>query len=123
MIRIIDNKKIDLTDSEYNLYLQICESYTTPRFNGESLFKDLFETDNDGFIIFIRPSDKPVASLEVYLFVISIMVHQHLRNSNREYDLAIKDLRRAKEEYESLSATIKEAASYILAANNKADKL
>lgn len=108
MIRIIDNKKIDLTDHEYSLYNQIVESYTTPRFRGESLFQDLFETDDDGIIIFLKPSNKPIASLEVYLFLVSIMVHQHLRSSTSQYDLAIKELNRAKLEYETLSNKLQE---------------
>lgn len=108
MIRIIDNKKIDLTDHEYNLYNQIVESYTTPRFRGETLFNDLFETDSDGIIIFLKPSNKPIASMEVYLFLVSIMVHQHLRQSTSQFDLAINELNRAKEEYLALSKQLTE---------------
>lgn len=108
MIRIIDNKKIDLTDQEFNLYNQICEAYSTPRLKGEFFFKDLFETDENGIIIFVRPPNKEVASMEVYLYVISIMVHQHLRISTSQHDREIKELRRAKAEYELMIAEMKQ---------------
>lgn len=78
MIRIIDNKKINLTNDEYNLYLKICKSYDTPRFKGQDLFRDLFETDDNGIIIFLKPPSKNYSSFEVFMFLVSIMVHQHL---------------------------------------------
>ncbi len=108
MIRIIDNKKVNLTDQEFNLYNEICQAYTTPRFKGEVLFKDLFESDEDGIIIFIKPPSKEVASLEVYLYVVSIMVHQHLRISTSQHGREIQELRRAKAEYELMIAEMKQ---------------
>lgn len=93
MIRIIDNKKIDLTDSEFQLYQEICKAYDTTTFQGKDLFKGLFETNDDGLIIFLKPSNKP-SSMEVFLFLISIMVHQHLRQSTQQFDLLMEDARR-----------------------------
>jgi hypothetical protein len=78
MLRIIDHKRIDLTESEYKLYQEICRAYDTPKFKGEDLFKDLFETNEHGIIIFLRPPSKTYTSMEVYMFLVNIMVHQHL---------------------------------------------
>lgn len=78
MLRIIDNKRIELTDSEFKLYQEICRSYDGPKFKGEELFKDLFETDKNGIIIFLRPPNKSYTSMEVFMFLVSVMVHQHL---------------------------------------------
>jgi hypothetical protein len=94
MIRIIDNKKIDLTESEFQLYQEICKAYDTTTFQGKDLFKGLFETNDDGLIIFLKPSNKPYASMEVFLFLISIMVHQHLRQSTQQFDSLMDDARR-----------------------------
>lgn len=80
MLRIIDNKRIDLTDEEWRLYQEICKSYDQERLGikGEELFKGLFETDKNGVIIFLRPPTSKFSSMEAYMFLISVMVHQHV---------------------------------------------
>jgi hypothetical protein len=91
MLRIIDNKKIELTNSEFDLYEQICHSYDTAQFKGSDLFKDLFETDENGIIIFLRPPAKSYSSLEVIIFLTNIMIHQHLRCSAAKIDSLIDE--------------------------------
>lgn len=78
-IRIIDNKKINLSDDEWNHYVKIVKSYTTNTNNGADLFQDLFETDENGLIIFLKPPSKKQTSLEVVLFLQNITVQQHIR--------------------------------------------
>jgi len=78
-IKIIDNKKIDLTADEWNMYRKIVSSYTTQTNKGEDLFIDLFETDENGIIIFLKPPSKRQTSFEVFLFLMSVFQHQHLR--------------------------------------------
>jgi hypothetical protein len=85
MIRIIDNKKIDLTDDEFRLYEEICRAYDRPHFKGKDLFKGLFETDKDGIIIFVRPPTG-FTSMEVFLFIESIFCHQHVRQMYKVAD-------------------------------------
>ena len=76
-LRIIDNKRVDLTDAEWLLYQDICKSYSRLNFNGSDLFKGLFETDQNGIIIFLRPPTTRT-SMEVFMFLVNIMIHQHL---------------------------------------------
>lgn len=83
-IRVVTNKKLDMTDDEFAMYESIVKSYTTITNNGQDLFIDLFESNEDGIIIFLRPPSKRQTSLEVFLFLISLMVHQHLRVSYKE---------------------------------------
>ena len=78
-LRIIDNKKIEMTSDEWGMYEKIVKSYTTLTNKGEDLFIDLFETDDNGIIIFLKPPSKRQTSFEVFLFLMSIMQHQHLR--------------------------------------------
>ena len=85
-MRVIDNKKINLTENEWEMYLKIVKSYTTPTNKGEDLFIDLFETDEDGIIIFLKPPSKRQTSFEVFLFLMSIMQHQHLRLVHKQVD-------------------------------------
>lgn len=85
-MKIIDNKKIDMTDDEWSMFNKIVQSYTTSTNNGEDLFKDLFETDDNGIIIFLKPPSTFRTSFEVFLFLMSIMQHQHLRLMHKQID-------------------------------------
>jgi len=79
-MRIIDNKKIDLNNDEWSLYQEICKAYTQePYRKGEDLFQDLFESDDNGIILFVRPPRTKFTSMEIYLFLISVMNNQHIR--------------------------------------------
>jgi len=91
-MRIIDNKKIDMTDSEWDMYQKIVRSYTSPTNKGEDYFIDLFETNEDGIIIFLKPPSRRQTSLEVFLFLMSLMSHQHLRLMHEQVDDVVKQL-------------------------------
>lgn len=80
-MRIICNKKIDLTDDEWKVFQSICSSYK--EYGGELLFDGLFETDKNGIIQFLIPPSKQQTSLEIFLFLVSIFNHQHVREMER----------------------------------------
>jgi hypothetical protein len=94
-IRIVDNKKVDMSNDEWALYQKIVKSYTDMTGKGEDLFIDLFESDDAGTIIFLRPPSKRRTSLEVYLFLMSLMQHQHLRLMHQQVSDAIADMKKA----------------------------
>ena len=83
-IKVVDNKKLDMTDDEWNLYQKIVKSYTTATNKGEDLFIDLFETDQEGIIIFLKPPSRRQSTLEVFLFLMALFQHQHLRLMHKE---------------------------------------
>lgn len=85
-IHVVNNKKLEMTDDEWSMYQKIVKSYTTPTNKGEDLFMDLFETDDSGIIIFLKPPSKFRTSLEVFLFLMSLMQHQHLRLMQQQVD-------------------------------------
>lgn len=86
MIRIIDSKKVEMTNDEYDLYQKIVKSYTSITNKGEDLFIDLFESNDNGIIMFLKPPSKRQTSLEVFLFLVSIMVQQHLRLNHQQVE-------------------------------------
>lgn len=91
--RIIDNKKIDLTDDEWNMYHKIVAAYTKPPYQkGEDYFIDLFETDEDGIILFLKPPSQRQTSMEIFLFLMSIMQHQHIRVMYKRVDELCKKM-------------------------------
>ncbi len=75
-----------MTDDEWAMYERITKSYTTNTNKGEDLFKDLFETDHNGVIIFLKPPHTFRTSFEVFLFLMSLMQHQHLRLMHKQVD-------------------------------------
>lgn len=85
-LQIIDNKKIEMTSDEWTMYQKIVKSYTSLTNRGEDLFIDLFESDDNGIIIFLKPPSKRQTSLEVFLFLMSLMQHQHLRLMQKQVD-------------------------------------
>ncbi len=93
MIRIIDHKKVEVTDDEWTMYQNIVKSYTTINNKGEDLFIDLFESDDRGIIIFLKPPSKRQTSFEVFLFLMALMQHQHLRLMHQQIDEACAQIK------------------------------
>lgn len=91
---VIDNKKIEMTQDEWAMYLKIVKSYTTTTNKGEDLFIDLFETDAQGIIIFLKPPSKMRTSFEVFLFLMSLMQHQHLRLMHQQVDEVCAEIKK-----------------------------
>ena len=89
--KIIDNKAIEMTEEEFVIYRGICRSYDRPNFNGEELFRELFESDDAGYITFIRPPSTRYTSMECYLFICSIYMHQNIRLMNSKVDRLIEE--------------------------------
>jgi hypothetical protein len=107
MLRIVDNKRISLTDAEFKLFQDICRSYDATNRKGEDLFKDLFETNEHGIIIFLRPPTKNYSSMEVFMFLVSVMIHQHLGTACEQVDLVLKDAKQTIAEGKELIKELK----------------
>ena len=92
-IRIIDNKKVDVTEDEWKMYETICQSYDNPPSQkGRDLFIDLFASDDNGIIVYLKPPHNRLCSFEVYLFLMSLMQHQHLRLLHKKMDEKLNDI-------------------------------
>lgn len=92
-LKIIDKKRVDLTEDEWTQYQKIITAYTiVPYQKGEDFFIDLFEVDESGVIIFLKPPSQRKVSLEIFLFVMSLMVQQHLRKSTEHFNELCKRL-------------------------------
>lgn len=87
-LRIIDNKKVEMTNDEWRQYEEISISYDdkAANFKGSDLFSGLFETDDNGIIMYLNPPSTKRMSFEIYLFLMSLMQHQHLRLMHNQID-------------------------------------
>ena len=54
MYKVIDYKKVDISDIEFDHYKQLVKSFSNDGINGSIYFKDLFEVDDNGLIILIK---------------------------------------------------------------------
>lgn len=107
-IRIIDNKKILLTDDEYKVYKTMCRAHDCDEFRGEELFRDLFAVDGRGYITFLKPPSKgSLVAVDIYMYLVSIMVHQHLGVACDEVQKFLKDGRELVKELRELLETVK----------------
>lgn len=95
-IQVVDNKKLDMTNDEMVMYHNIVQSYTSFSNKGEDMFIDLFESNEDGIITFLKPPSKRHTSLEVFLFLMALMQHQHLRLMHQQVDEIVSELKKKK---------------------------
>ena len=86
MIKAIAHQKVDMSDQEYQYYKELVSQFTDDKTKGEEFFKDLFESDEEGLITFVKPN-KPTPWAIVF-FVQQVMITQRLR--------VIDDMRRKK---------------------------
>lgn len=93
-IRVVNNRKLEMTDDEWDMYQKIVQSYTDVTGKGEDLFIDLFEANDDGIIVFLKPPSKRRTSLEVFLFLMALMQHQHLRLMHIQIDEAVAEIKK-----------------------------
>ena len=93
-IRVVNNRKLEMTEDEWEMYQKIVQSYTDVTGKGEDLFMDLFEANDDGIIIFLKPPSKRRTSLEVFLFLMALMQHQHLRLMHIQIDEAVAEIKK-----------------------------
>ena len=80
MIKVIANKKIDISKDEYRYYLELKRAF------GSEPFIGLFKTDENGKITTIDMSpDKPIAIVLVF-FLLNVRFNQALRVVENKLD-------------------------------------
>lgn len=88
MIRAVGNKRLELSDNEFEYCRSLREQF------GSSSFVGLFETDNNGIITFINPPVNKNVPLGVIFFLLNVMMNQRIRvldgKINKVLDLEIK---------------------------------
>lgn len=106
--RIIDNKPILLTDDEFNLHKQISRSLDNQTLKGEEFFAQWFESSPDGLIIFLHPpTDKPV-SIQVFMWYLSVVIHQHVGQALIEVHEMRKEIEQDRAELKELLTQAKQ---------------
>ena len=79
MHKVIDYKKVDISNDEYDYYKHLVEIFSDKEKNikGSIYFKDLFDVDKNGLITLIK-TEKSVP-WAILFFVQQLMVSQRLR--------------------------------------------
>lgn len=79
MIRAVAHKPLDLTDDEFQYYLQIVEAF------GQNIFQDTFVSDEEpdspqhGFITMVTPPFSGTLPMGVVFFLFNVMLNQQRR--------------------------------------------
>jgi ABC-type molybdate transport system permease subunit len=74
MIKAIANKKIDLTQEEYDYYLELEATF------GKEAFIGLFKTNKYGTVVSVTPSSAIPTAIILIFFFLNIMLNQRLRS-------------------------------------------
>lgn len=98
-LRIVDNKRVDMTDDEFTLYNKIVKSYTVNNNRGEDLFKGLFHTNKEGLILFLIPPSTKQTSMEIWMFLMCLQQQQQLRKMRQIIDDELKQVRKKISEF------------------------
>lgn len=77
MYKVIDYKKIDMTESEFEYYKHLVKTFSDDKIDGAVYFKDLFDVDSAGLITLIK-TDKSVP-WAILFFIQQLMISQRLR--------------------------------------------
>ena len=78
-IRIVDFKRLDMTDQEFEYYNQLVEAFSDDSYSGKQQFHDMFDVDNDGCITMIRPPIGKEVGWAILVFLQNLMINQRLR--------------------------------------------
>lgn len=73
MIRAVGNKRLELSDNEFDYYSSLKEQF------GDSEFVGLFKTDRNGIIISVSPPVDKTVSMGIVFFVLNVMMNQRIR--------------------------------------------
>lgn len=84
----IDGKNVDMTDDEWKYYLELVKSFTDSKINGSLYFKNLFTTDERGYITMIAP--KTNIPWMILFFIQNLMINQRLN----DFEICIKRLQK-----------------------------
>lgn len=82
MIRAVGNKRLFLTNSEFDVYNKIVERISHASFN------ETFDSDNNGIILSVFSSED--SDRMVIQFLFNIMINQRARELSRAYDMVSK---------------------------------
>ena len=73
----IDYQNVDISKEEYEYYQELIKQLTADNIDGKEYFRDLFNTDDRGFITLIKPKNS--IPWVILFFVQQIMISQRLR--------------------------------------------
>lgn len=84
MLQVVDHKSVDMTDEEHAYYKKLVEEFTVGTANGKDQFRDLFDVDGDGCIMFIHPPIRKQIGWGVLFFIQNLMINQRIRRMERQ---------------------------------------
>lgn len=94
MFKVIDYKKVDMSDDEYSYYKHLIKIFSDKDINGDVYFKNLFDVDKSGLITLIK-TEKSVP-WAILFFMQQLMLSQRLRSIDKVSEVLSKFDKRLK---------------------------
>ena len=73
----IDYQSVDISKEEHDYYKELVKQLTSDEIDGKEYFRELFSTDDRGFITLIKPKNS--IPWVVLFFIQQVMISQRLR--------------------------------------------
>lgn len=89
--RVIDYKKIDMSNDEWIYYQKLIKTFSTNDSSGSQYFHDLFDADDDGYIYMIHPPFGREIPWAVIMFLQNLMINQHERKRDRIFENKLQE--------------------------------
>lgn len=94
MIKAIANKRIDISNEEFEYYKLLSNKY------GSDVFRSLFETDKNGIVISVSPPLDGQTPMAAIFFMLNVMFTQRMRL----LDAKIKKIEALEEKVDKIAA-------------------
>ncbi len=90
--RIIDYKKLDMVNDEWEYYNKLIEIFSVGNVSGSDYFHDIFDVDEEGYISFIRPPIGKEVPWAVIIFLQNLQINQHERRRDKIFESKMRKL-------------------------------
>ena len=94
MIRAVAYQKIEMSDQEFEYYKELVKQFSEDNIKGDEYFKDLFKSDDRGFVTIIKPM-KPVPMMIMH-FIQQVQINQRLRSNDDTIEKLTKEINNLK---------------------------
>jgi hypothetical protein len=94
LIKAIANKRIDISNEEFEYYKLLSNKY------GSDVFRSLFETDKNGIVISVSPPLDGQTPMAAIFFMLNVMFTQRMRL----LDAKIKKIEALEEKVDKIAA-------------------
>jgi len=89
----IDHKFVLMTKPEWDYYQQLVQQFSDPTKTGADYFRDIFDSDDDGFVYNLRFPVVKQIPWAVVVFMQNIVINQQSRSMRKDAKEEVREIR------------------------------